>query len=429
MRKSVNILLIIVSIISSIVLLKLSSLPVICFPKIFVTTSEARETYSLVYDICLGLLLSTLFHFIVNVIPDYIHIKKSKKIIHSYIEEILKYMNLIISISLKVYKRDNISLKDIALKDLKVINGTNIYSDKEFSYSLDLFNIKNKHITGFHQYGTLNEIVKSSITEIQKNIEYTKKYEYLYATNEVMLELLRKIESCGLIRCYAKKAKNDTNCYILCHTDKEMYEFISLYKLLIKQKYHNKYSVITLDSEEETAKYRYQRNNGDFISYSISCTEKRNEKYNYFKPVLITPNSYNSSLVRDKFIKVFPVKTYKINDIDNDKFKLLVHKDTQLLIVIVSRETLKIFTELLRKIDFPIKLFIISECELIKKHYPLKVNSEMIDVQGKYSYLSSRYIFNKRVLFHKEHPTDNEIDNIIKEINDYMLDGVEYDNI
>lgn len=427
MRKIVNIILILLSIISSIMVLKLSYLPVLCFPNFFVTTPEVKDTYSLVYDVCLGLLLSILFYFIVDVIPDCIRIKKSKKLIHSYIEQILQNMNVIISISLAVYNRDNIPLKDIALKDLKIFNDTNTYSNKEFSYLLELFNVKNERINGLHQFGTLNKIIKSSIKEIQKNIECTKKYEYLYATNEVMLELLRRIESCGFIKCYAEKKENDTNCYILSHTDKEMYEFISLYKSLVKQKYHNKYSVITLDDDDETAKYRYKRNNGDFIAYIISCNKKRNERYAHFNPVLITPNSYNSSLVRDKFLRNFPVKTYDINDIDN--FKLLVNKSTKLLIVIVSRDTVKVFKKLLSQIDFPIKLFIISECTLLKSHYPLEINSEMISIQKRYSYLSSKYIFNKRVLLHKEHPTDNEIDGIIKEINDYMLDGIEYDNI
>ena len=426
-RKIINVVLILLSSISLIIVLKLSSLPVLCFPDFFVTTPEIRDAYSLVYDVCLGLLLSILFYFIVDVIPDCIRIKKSKKIINSYIEQILQHMNLIISISLKIYKRDNISLKDIALKDLKFLNNTNTYSNKEFSYSLELFNLKNERITGFHEFGTLDKIIKSSIKNIQKNIEYNKKYEYLYATNEVMLELLRKIESCGFIKCYAEKKENDTNCYILSHTDKEMYEFISLYKSLVKQKYHNKYSVITLDNDDETAKYRHQRNNGDFIAYSISCNKKRNERYSYFNPILITPNSYNSSLVRDKFIRNFPVETYNINDIDN--FKPLVNKSTKLLIIIVSRDTVKVLKKLLCQIDFPIKLFIISECTLLKSHYPLEINSEMISIQKRYSYLSSKYIFNKRVLLHKEHPTDNEINDIIKDIDDYMLDGIEYDNI
>ena len=48
---------------------------------IFITSSSIKEQYSFVYDVSMGIILSALFYFIVDVIPEKIKIHKAKKIL------------------------------------------------------------------------------------------------------------------------------------------------------------------------------------------------------------------------------------------------------------------------------------------------------------------------------------------------------------
>lgn len=430
MRRIINITLIILTIISSIIVLKLSSLPVICFPDFFVTSTESREKFVLVYDVCIGLILSVMFYFIVDSIPEYIKIRKSKKLIHEYIEQILKYMNLIISVSLSVHNRGGIPHKDIAIKDLKVLNGKVDNAKKEFSYGIEYFNSNNKkRITGEHNYGTLNKIVKSSIKMIQDFLELSQEYEYFYAANVKLVEILKEIESCQIIKSYsyAEENKDDLDCYILFNTDQSMYKFILLYLQLLKQKYHSKYSIVTLDSEDDTKKYRQKRENGEYIKYSIDCQNKRNERYTFYKPFLFVGDSYSSSLVVDKFMLSFPITACELTEEGENELPDM--KDTKLIICVVSKETTNMFSKFLSQIDFPVELIIISECDFVRKNHTLEITSDTIKVKERYSYLRSKYLFNKKFLIYKKHPTDSEIDSMIREIEDYMLEDVEFMSI
>lgn len=425
MKKFVNATLILVSIISLIIVLKLSSLPVLCFPNFFVTTLDVRETYYLVYDVCLGLLLSILFYFIVNVIPDCIRIKKSKKLTHLYIEQILREMNLIISISLAVYDRGDIKINDIALKDLTILNGNTNYSKKDISYHITEFNNKKKKLIGCHSYGNLNSIVKSSINNIKSNIENMKSYEYLYAINENLVEILRRIEVCKFIKSYEKKQR-DATCYELANTHNEMYDFILLYKLLIKQKYHRKYSVIKLDSEEETKEYRKKLENGTYNEFSEDCHQKMMQKYIYYNPVLIIGDSYASKLVAEKFNRTFPVDIYSVSEVYAKNDIIKEQNKFRLVICIVTKETKKMFADILSNIDFPIDLFVINECEFIKRNYKINKLGNNIKLKKTYSYLKSKYILKKKVLLYKEHPKEVVTDSIVLDIRNYMIKDIDY---
>lgn len=427
MRRGINIILMVLTIISLIIVLKFSDLPAICFPNLFVTSQESRDTYVLIYDVCLGLILSAMFYFIVDVLPESIKIRKSKKLINIYIEQILNYMNIIISISLSVYNRGDIPLKDIAIKDLKVFNNKFDFSNKEFSYVIEYFDLKSKkRITGAHSYGSLNKIVKSSIKMIQHFLKLTKEYEYFYAANEKLVEILKEIESCPIIKsyAYAEGEKNGTDCYVLFNTDQSIYKLIMLYQQLLKQKYHSKYSIVILDSEDETTKYQQKRENGEFVKFSQDCENKRNERYAIYKPFMFVGDSYSSRLIVDKFQWRFPITAYSITEEGENELPDI--KDTKLIICVVSKETTKMFSEFLSSMDFSVDLIIISECDFIRRNYRLEITSDTIAVKERFSYLRSKYLFNKRVLLYKNHPTDSEIDTIVKKIDDYMLDGIEY---
>lgn len=86
MKKVINWILLVGTVISIIVALKYSSLPVPEFiparlSEFWVSSMEEQQEYVLLYDIAVGFILSAWFYFVVEEIPDRVRKHKAKQLI------------------------------------------------------------------------------------------------------------------------------------------------------------------------------------------------------------------------------------------------------------------------------------------------------------------------------------------------------------
>ena len=207
MKRFINWILLLGTIISAVVALKFSALPVATFipykwAEFWITSVEDQQKYVLVYDISVGFIMSALFYFIVEEIPDRVRIRKAKRLIKMQINQLVEYMEQIIDIVIEKYKR-NRNIRDLAQKDFLILDGETQYTTEEISYLTTTYCVKGKRRkTAVHQYGNINQLVKDNSRSILNNIAIIKNYEYFYASDSRLVECIRKIEGCALIRYY-----------------------------------------------------------------------------------------------------------------------------------------------------------------------------------------------------------------------------------
>ena len=270
MKKAINFILIVLSIISVLTALKLSSLPVApflpeTFKDFFVTTEYFREKYSLIYDFSVGFLLSAMFYFIVSEIPDKMKLYRARKLVgyntNLLLENLERSINLVIS---KYSICDNLKL--VSQKDFWVFDGDINATMEEVSYSTITYSTKGKRITAIHSFGTINNIVKDEIKSMLENIECIKNYEYLYAAQLDFVECIRRIEGSQWIRLYRNDKPSPNKCFLFANSSVAFDELLSLYRKLIKLKYHTKYTITTIDELEKNLNYKEERNSGKLIA-------------------------------------------------------------------------------------------------------------------------------------------------------------------
>lgn len=127
---------------------------------------EEQQEYILLYDIAVGFILSALFYFVVEEIPDKVRKHRAKQLICVQINHILEYMEQIISTVIAKYGRNG-NLKEVAQKDFLVLDGEMQISMEEISYLTTSYYIKNKKKkTAIHQYGTVNKVIKCFLQDL-----------------------------------------------------------------------------------------------------------------------------------------------------------------------------------------------------------------------------------------------------------------------
>ena len=162
MKKRINYALLIITILCLVIAIKLSSMPVFEFlpnpiKSFFITAPHTQEQFSFIYDLAMGFILSALFYFIVDVVPEQIKIHKAKKLLSHQVNRLLEYMEQIISIIVSVYER-NPNLNELTNKDFLILDGETIIANQEISYLTTTYYSNGKRETAVHSYGTPNRI-------------------------------------------------------------------------------------------------------------------------------------------------------------------------------------------------------------------------------------------------------------------------------
>ncbi|WP_417066584.1 hypothetical protein, partial [Gemmiger sp.] len=84
MKKFINFVLLLGTIVSVVVALKFSALPIAPFiptrwAAFWISSTEAQQKYVLLYDTAVGFIMSALFYFIVEEIPNEVRLHRAKR--------------------------------------------------------------------------------------------------------------------------------------------------------------------------------------------------------------------------------------------------------------------------------------------------------------------------------------------------------------
>lgn len=425
MKKVINWILLLGMVISTIVALKYSSLPVPVFvpdrlSEFWVSSIEEQQEYVLLYDIAVGFILSALFYFVVDEIPDRVRKHKAKQLINVHINQLLEHMEQIINIVIAKYKR-NENLKELAQKDFLLLDGETQLSMEEISYLTTIYYTKTrKKKTAVHQYGTVDKIIKNNLKHIHDDIAVVKNYEYFYASDSLLVECIRKVEGCKMIRYYYKNNDNlqNTPCFLLHGTSTAMAEFINLYLQLLRLKFHTEYTITTLDSKEVTDKYHNDRETGALLQSAFDIQKKWQEIAAANPTVVISSTKYTTDILISRLKQRLIAKYFFIDDVqkeDLEGFKFIVF-----VVDSVSKDTV---IRLLKDIDIQAKILLLTEKNIFYSGIMLK-NRYNKRIVGELFFKSCVKVKYLPVVFYKEEPSEKSIVAIMSQIETILYGSI-----
>ena len=426
MRKSVNWLILIGTIVSLIIAFRFSSMPVIdWFPEnvkeLWITSNAVQEQYRLLYDLSIGFIISAMFFIMIEVLPEKLKVEKAKKILAPQVNLLLQYMEQVISLVLLVYKNTN-DLKSLTQKDFLILDGDTQTPNKEISYSTGIYYNNNVRKTGFREFGTLDRIIKTSIKGAMKSIEYIKSYEYFYTAQENFIEIIRRIEKCVLFQHYNESREYVHTCFKLSDSSSSIAEFVTLYLQLRKLKLHTQYTLTTLDSAEETEKYRQDRECGKYIQESTSIQKRRHECAILNPTVVIGSSKYTTQIIIKKISRNYEATYLQIKDDlelnDEESFDSVVKelKKFKYLVLIVDSLSKKPLKELCKDIDYSTKVILLSEQILRKKKNKPLLQSANLNIIDELFFKSSTKIRALQVWLNRSEPSMQTINQIVKKL-------------
>lgn len=406
--------------VSVILAFALSSLPILpllpeSLKEVFTLSDKAKETYSLVYDLSLGYILSFVFYFMVDMLPDLFRTSRAKKLVKEPINQLLENMEALISVTLNLFNI-SVKLKDIMQKDLLVMDNHVFDNIDIVYYRTDKYWKNGKRITGVQRYDPYDKFVKDTIDSLLEHVEYLKTFEYFYSSELALNEVIRSINKSKFIKNYTKCESENNPCYLYSDTSKDFGDLIQLYRNLQKLNYHSVYSVSMLLSPEEEKSMRRPNMLGEIIEFN----RKRNEEFEKIKPIIIyNRNSSNAKVLSTEIKNRIGASLFDIVSI-NDK----LIRESKLIVLIVDKKSKRKFMTLIKNIEFPITVIVVSECFFIKKRHCWVNCHRNVNVKRTLSYISSIKIGNF-LLLNKEHPTPNEMSKISVDIYDVLLKMVD----
>lgn len=348
MKKIVNWIIAAASLLCTIGAVKLSSLPL--FPmfsesSFWYTPPAARESFSLLYDSFVGFLLSALFYFLVEVLPESLRLHRGKKLISNYVNILLKNMQEIISITKQVFQIDT---DPPFLKDVVHINGDTTHAHQEISYDTEIYYKTGKRKTGIRQAGEFDSVIKSCISSIEKQLQNIRRYDAFFASDEEFVEVLTRIESCAFIAYYKKERESPVECFKFANSGECFVDFCHLYTSLEKCNFHTEFSKTVIDTPEESLRYKERRKSGELLNIAVSYQKKRIAAYTNENPIILCQDiekEKNTILLIEQSVPGASV--YGWDQIEPDLLK-----NSRLLIVLGASKNLNIPEE-----ELPAKIF------------------------------------------------------------------------
>lgn len=257
-----------------------------------------RALLSLAYSI----IAAYIFYFVTVVVPLWIQIGKSKRILSHEVYFFLEDLYILINQILYVYKIDK-NIDDLEEKDLLCINGT-VKNRIEGGYDIDTYwnSIwhKGKKCTGFGNMSFVypDDILKK-LSEIPKKIEKIRQVNPNFFVDMEFAQLLSFIET-NKLRYYYKPVEelkpNMLVPFLYADSAEELFKLVIGYRLLNKIGYHkyfrNTYNIIEFYTKEELNKKR-----GDSSKYWDEHIAPILEKENSFHPLIIMNSNIRDSVI------------------------------------------------------------------------------------------------------------------------------------
>ena len=413
MRKKTDILIGSMWFISLIVAIKLSSLPTIQFIpefilRYFITSEEIRTEYALLYDIAIAILISGLFYFMVDSIPEKIKEDRAKRVIGKYVGEVESAMLHILSTVLFVYDISE-SIDALGQKNFLVLDSDTKQSEREIAYHITRH--ENRKNIKVMSYGTLNSVVRNGINTILHYIENIRQYEYLYSNNVGFMECIRSIELCSFVTYFNEK--KGYQCFLFEGSSNMIKEFLDLYRELKSYKMSSFYMDIDFCSEEETESYRKERLN----LTGLEMVSKRRAEYekiaNENKTVLIIYNDHIPHNSIATYLKnhlqmdcVFPDERRETEDVS--KYKIVVILATR-----ITKELIYKVKNYREKQNFQGKILIIYEYKEFSNLWLKRNNGMPIEFYWLKSSIRCPIL---NVYFWRDEPTKETINLLINTI-------------
>lgn len=257
-----------------------------------------RALLSLAYSI----IAAYIFYFVTVVVPLWIQIGKSKRILSHEVYFFLEDLYILINQILYVYKIDK-NIDDLEEKDLLCINGT-VKNRIEGGYDIDTYwnSIwhKGKKCTGLGNMSFVypDDILKK-LSEIPKKIEKIRQVNPNFFVDMEFAQLLSFIET-NKLRYYYKPVEelkpNMPVPFLYADSAEELFKLVIGYRLLNKIGYHkyfrNTYNIIEFYTKEELNKKR-----GDSSKYWDEHIAPILEKENSFHPLIIMNSNIRDSVI------------------------------------------------------------------------------------------------------------------------------------
>lgn len=406
MKRYINALILMLAAVCLIGAIKLSSLPL--FPSFseqsfWYTSAVERESFLLLYDLFVGFLLSALFYFLVEVIPEALKLRLGRKLICKYINSLLVNMEKILSVCFQVYKIDT---TEPYPKDLIKLQGSVAYADTELSYQTTIFYNTGKRKTGFHEFGKFDDIIKTCIAEVEKQLQNTKRFGSFYASDERLLEVTTRIETCKFISEYKKDRKHPVPCFTFSDADKAVFEFYQLYSKLKKLKVHTEYSKTTVDSPEEYKRYKRKRESGEIFTSVVAYQQARSLAYIEEHPIVLCGDRNADCNIISEIEKTIP----DIKVFDRNSFCPSCLENSHLIILLTDISTFGLDLEELHQ-----KTFCLCGRVLPPQFFRIfkqTGNSRKIYYKKSFSFFG--------INFNAEHPTPEDIHILTSEIDKYV---------
>ena len=421
MKRIINWFLLLGTIISTGVALKFSALPVPTFfsdswADFWISSAEEQQRYVLLYDIAVGFIMSTLFYFVVEEIPDRVRLHKAKQLINNQINQLVEHMEQIISVTIGKYAL-NQDLKELAQKDFLFLDGDTRCPAEEVSYLTTTYYVKGKkRKTAVHQYGDINRLIKDNSKFILDNISIIKNYEYFYAGDGRLVECIRRIEGCDLIRFYlADDKKKDTPCFLLYGTSTAMIDFVNLYLELLQRRFHTEYTVTTLDSKQETEQYRNDRESGAFLQYAMDIQSKRYNTALTNPTAIISGTKYTTNILVSQLKRKLTAVYISIDNIDVNKLEAFKY-----VVFIIDSTTKDTITHFLNTNNLTSSILLLTERTFLKKHVKTQIRSN--NIIGELFFKAASHLCGSPLTLNKQEPSEKAIADIQHKIETLLYD-------
>ncbi len=424
MKRIINWILLVGTVVSAVVALKLSALPVPSvmpdkWANFWISSAEEQQKYVLLYDIAVGFIMSTLFYFVVEEIPDKVRMYRAKQLIRTQVNQLAEHMEQIISVTIRKYAI-NQNLNELAKKDFLILDGEVQQAAEEVSYLTTTYYVKGKkRKTAVHQYGDINRLIKDNSKRILDLISIIKNYEYFYASDGRLVECIRKIEGCDLIRYYLDddNKKRNTPCFRLHGTSNAMIDFVALYLELLKRKFHTEYTITTLDSKEETEKYHNERETGALLQSVIDIQTQRQKTALTNPTAIICGSKYTTKILVSQLKRRLAAVYMSIDDVEVDKLNLFKY-----VIFVIDSSTKDTIANILKNNKIPSDILLLTEQTLLKKHV-IRNNKCNNSIIGELFFKVSFQICGFPLTFCKQEPSEKMIADIEHKIETTLYEG------
>lgn len=421
MKRIINWILLLGTIISTGIALKFSALPVPIFipdrwADFWISSVEEQQKYALMYDIAVGFILSALFYFMVEEIPDIVRMRKAKQLIRGQVNQLVEHMEQIISVTIGKYAL-NQKLNELAKKDFLILDGETQQSVEEVSYLTTTYYVKGKkRKTAVRQYGDINHLVNNNSKYILDHISNIKDYEYFYVSDSRMVECIRKIEGCNLIRYYISTddKKKDYSCFQLHGTSDAMIDFVDLYLELLKRRFHTEYTVTTLDSKKETVKYHNDRENGVLLQSVIEIQEKRYKMALTNPTAIISGSKYTTNILVSQLKQRLVAEYMSIDNVKIDKLNAFKY-----VIFVIDSSTKDVIVRILNTNNLSSNILLLTEQTILKKHIKKK-NRYSNNIIGELFFKTAFQLCGFPLILCKQEPSEKTIKDIHHKIEDIL---------